>query len=118
VQCGCECTRCTVDGQPFSDSATCNDKSATNLDCLEHNKQNCGNQFSDEDQIPYCSILSPSKWPPLYELTTALDPPPASANDSSSSNSSSSGSDGSSSDSSDGGGLADGCSRTLHQNTS
>lgn len=100
MQCGCECVRCRIGGEISTDSTACNALafSATEIDCLERDKSNCGPQFSDDSQIAFCPISSPSRWPPLFELTDALDPPPADggggAGDSTETNSSSIGTSG------------------------
>eukprot|EP00892_Ulva_mutabilis_P007665 jgi/Ulvmu1/5270/UM022_0064.1 len=72
AKCGCECIRCQTDnGTIITDSEMCND-AALGLDCLDENEDNCGPQFSDFEEITWCPISSPSRFPPLYELNNAL----------------------------------------------
>jgi hypothetical protein len=76
MQCGCECIRCSIDGTTTTDSATCNDRTISGVACLETDPNNCGPAFTDATRIRHCAIANPSKWPPLYKLTGALDPVP------------------------------------------
>jgi hypothetical protein len=39
-------------------------------DCIE---EDCGAQYSGPEQIPFCKIEAPSRWPPLYDMVDALE---------------------------------------------
>jgi hypothetical protein len=72
VQCGCECTLCTLKGSNVrTNSQLCNDQSRVR-ECLRTNEDNCGPQYSDDSQIIWCEISNPSSFPPLYDLTRAI----------------------------------------------
>jgi hypothetical protein len=75
LQCGCQCTECTINGVPSTDIEACNDRSLSDdvLDCKVNNKSLCGPQYSDEEELPLCAIPAPAKWPALYELQGASE---------------------------------------------
>ena len=83
MQCGCECTECTITDSagnktPSTDSTVCNSLNLQSADapevtCIARNESNCGAEFSEPDEVEFCAITSPSLWAPLYDLSNALD---------------------------------------------
>jgi hypothetical protein len=83
MQCGCECTKCTVTDEAgnveeSTDSTVCNavfkdENEFPKIDCKSRNDTNCAAEFSNDQQVPWCAIKQPSKFPPLYDLSYGVN---------------------------------------------
>lgn len=81
MQCGCECVLCDIEvngevTEDVTDSTLCNQlflEDGKRIDCISRNDRRCAAEFSSPEQLPFCAIEQPSQWPPLYDLSNALN---------------------------------------------
>lgn len=85
MQCGCECTECTVtesDGTrtQSTDPQVCNrvftdlsDANPPDISCDVRNKDNCAAEFSKVEQVQWCAIKQPSLWAPFFDLSNGVN---------------------------------------------
>jgi hypothetical protein len=72
VQCGCACVECTLaTGESSTDLARCNDQTL-GADCIKRDESKCGPEYSSDKQIIWCKVPTPSAWPPLFDVSNAL----------------------------------------------
>lgn len=73
IQCGCQCLKCLFpnNGTISTDTEACNLRGVYTR-CLERSTTECGFQYSSEDEIPFCAVEVPSRWPPLFDLSSSF----------------------------------------------
>ena len=73
MQCGCACISCDLPGEMGKNITACNPAGAIDsVTCYEHDKSNCGPEYSSEEQIIWCAVPAPSTYPPLYDISGSI----------------------------------------------